>query len=236
VSNATNIVIWARGLKKSFVSGDRSIDVLNNVDFRLNAGESISIRGESGSGKTTLLNVLSGLEKADDGLIEWGRYNLKYLGLNDQAKLRATFLGMVFQSFYLIPELNALENVLMSARIIGRITREHRQRANELLGNVGLAERTKHLPLKLSGGERQRVALARALFNLPRVIFADEPTGNLDEKTGAVVIDLLLNLCQEEGVSLVLVTHNKEHANRTSRQLLLRDGRLETIESDDEKN
>ncbi len=236
MSNATNIVLWARGLKKSFVSGDRSIDVLDGIDFRLNAGESISIRGESGSGKTTLLNVLSGLESADDGLIEWGRYNLKYLGSNDQAKLRASFLGLVFQSFYLIPELNALENVLMSGRMVGRVTRVHRQRARELLGKVGLSERTKHLPLKLSGGERQRVALARALFNLPRVIFADEPTGNLDEKTSAVVIDLLLSLCREEGVSLVLVTHNKEHASRTSRQLLLKDGRLESIGSNDEKN
>jgi predicted ABC-type transport system involved in lysophospholipase L1 biosynthesis ATPase subunit len=145
------------------------------------------------------------------------------------ARTRGGFIGLVFQAFYLIPELNTFENVLISRRMLGSLNRGFRDRARMLLDRVGLTERLSHLPSQLSGGERQRVALARALMNAPEVVLADEPTGNLDEATGNNVIDALLRLCREDDVSLVLVTHNQEHAARTDRQLLLHGGRLESI-------
>ena len=211
-------ILTARGLRKTFLSGDRRLEVLTGVDLDVAAGESVSIRGESGSGKSTLLQLLAGLDAPDAGTLAWA-------GTPDTGtKRRATFLGIVFQSFYLIPELDARENVLMARRILGGIDAEARARADELLAKVGLAERMTHLPAQLSGGERQRVAVARALMNSPRLILADEPTGNLDERTGDAVIELLLGLCAETKTSLVLVTHNAAHAQKTHRQLVLRGG------------
>jgi putative ABC transport system ATP-binding protein/lipoprotein-releasing system ATP-binding protein len=211
-------ILTARGLRKTFLSGDRRLEVLTGVDLDVAAGESVSIRGESGSGKSTLLQLLAGLDAPDAGTLAWA-------GTPDTGtKRRATFLGIVFQSFYLIPELDARENVLMARRILGGIDAEARARADELLAKVGLAERMTHLPAQLSGGERQRVAVARALMNSPRLILADEPTGNLDERTGDAVIELLLGLCAETKTSLVLVTHNVAHAQKTHRQLVLRGG------------
>ncbi|NBQ57133.1 MAG: ABC transporter ATP-binding protein [Opitutaceae bacterium] len=211
-------ILTARGLRKTFLSGDRRLEVLTGVDLDVSSGESVSIRGESGSGKSTLLQLLAGLDAPDAGTLAWA-------GMPDTGtKRRATFLGIVFQSFYLIPELNARENVLMARRILGGIDAEARARADELLAKVGLAERMIHLPAQLSGGERQRVAVARALMNSPRLILADEPTGNLDERTGDAVIELLLGLCEETKTSLVLVTHNAAHAQKTHRQLVLRGG------------
>lgn len=211
-------ILTARGLRKTFLSGDRRLEVLTGVDLDVAAGESVSIRGESGSGKSTLLQLLAGLDAPDAGTLAWA-------GTPDTGtKRRATFLGIVFQSFYLIPELDARENVLMARRILGGIDAEVRARADELLAKVGLAERMTHLPAQLSGGERQRVAVARALMNSPRLILADEPTGNLDERTGDAVIELLLGLCAETKTSLVLVTHNAAHAQKTHRQLVLRGG------------
>jgi putative ABC transport system ATP-binding protein/lipoprotein-releasing system ATP-binding protein len=211
-------ILTARGLRKTFLSGDRRLEVLTGVDLDVAAGESVSIRGESGSGKSTLLQLLAGLDAPDAGTLAWA-------GTPDTGtKRRATFLGIVFQSFYLIPELDARENVLMARRILGGIDAEARARTDELLAKVGLAERMTHLPAQLSGGERQRVAVARALMNSPRLILADEPTGNLDERTGDAVIELLLGLCAETKTSLVLVTHNAAHAQKTHRQLVLRGG------------
>lgn len=211
-------IITARGLRKNYVSGDRSLAVLNGVDLDVAAGESVSIRGESGSGKSTLLNLLAGLDAPDAGTLMWA-------GSADTGTVRrATFLGMVFQSFYLIPELNARENVLMARRILGRLDAAAFARADKLLERVGLAERAKHLPSQLSGGERQRVAVARSLMNSPRLLLADEPTGNLDEQTGDAIIALLLSLCGETQTALVLVTHNAAHAQKTHRQLFLRNG------------
>ena len=215
----SNAVLSAAGLRKAYPSGDRHIDVLCGADLHVAAGESVSIRGESGSGKSTLLNLLSGLDAPDSGEILWE-------GVAPAAARRARFLGMVFQAFYLIPELDALENVLMAGRMLGRPDAARRTRARELLSRVGLAERSTHLPAQLSGGERQRVAVARALMNSPRLLLADEPTGNLDEHTGEAVIDLLLGLCRETGTALVLVTHNPAHAARTDRALRLHDGLL----------
>ena len=214
-----NPVLTARGLAKTYLSGDRRIQVLRSVDLDVSAGESVSIRGESGSGKSTLLNLLSGLDEPETGSLSWA-------GEPARADRRATFLGMVFQSFYLIPELDARENVMMAARMLRPPGAAELARANELLGRVGLSERAHHLPMQLSGGERQRVAVARALMNSPKLLLADEPTGNLDEKTGDAVIDMLVSLCRVTGTALVLVTHNALHAAKTNRQLFLHDGVL----------
>jgi len=212
-------ILNAYGLAKSYLSGDRRIEVLCGVDLAVVPGESVSIRGESGSGKSTLLNLLSGLDSPDAGTLVW-------TGAPAHAERRVRFLGMVFQAFYLIPELDALANVLMAARILRVPGAAERARAKDLLKRVGLSERATHLPAQLSGGERQRVAVARALMNSPKLLLADEPTGNLDEHTGDAVIDLLLGLCRETGTALVLVTHNAAYAKKTDRQLFLREGKL----------
>lgn len=219
----SNPILEARGLVKHFPSGDRRIEVLRGVDLAIAAGESVSIRGESGSGKSTLLNLLSGLDAPDTGTMHWQGA----AAITPQH--RARFLGMVFQSFYLIPELDARQNVLMAARIAGGVGEAEARRADELLARVGLAERGHHVPAHLSGGERQRVAIARALMNTPPLVLADEPTGNLDERTGDSVIELLLGLCADTRTALVLVTHNPAYAQRTARELRLHLGRLETV-------
>ncbi len=213
-------VLSARALRKSFRSGDALLQVLRDVNLDVAAGESVSIRGESGSGKSTLLNLIAGLDAPDSGTVLWG-------GSPDTgAGRRAAYLGMVFQSFYLVPELDALANVLLARRILGRIDAAARDRARSLLGDVGLSDRAHHLPSQLSGGERQRVALARALMNGPNLIVADEPTGNLDERTGNEVVELLLGLCASADTALVLVTHNASHAAKTRRSLTLTAGAL----------
>jgi predicted ABC-type transport system involved in lysophospholipase L1 biosynthesis ATPase subunit len=213
-------VLQAAALRKTYLSGDRRIDVLRGADLAVAAGESVAITGESGCGKSTLLHLLAGLDAPDAGTVAWA-------GSADTGTARrAAFLGMVFQSFYLIPELDALENTLMAARMIRAPGAAERARAKELLGRVGLGERARHLPAQLSGGERQRAAIARALLNSPRLLLADEPTGNLDERTGDAVVELLLSLCRETGTALVLVTHNPAHAAKAARRLTLRDGLL----------
>ena len=213
-------ILTATGITKSFLSGERVLEVLRGAELTVNVGESVSIRGESGSGKSTLLHLLAGLDAIDGGELFWE-------GSPDTgAGRRGQFLGMVFQSFYLIPELTARDNVLMAARMLGRVGVAERERADALLVRVGLAERADHVPAKLSGGERQRVAVARALMNQPRLLLADEPTGNLDEATGDSVISLLLELSRETGTALVLVTHNLAHALKTDRQLVMNNGTL----------
>jgi predicted ABC-type transport system involved in lysophospholipase L1 biosynthesis ATPase subunit len=213
-------IFTARGLQKGYRSGDRRITVLNGADLDLFPGESVSIRGESGSGKSTLINLVAGLDAPEAGTVTW----CDAAGARNRP--RAGFLGLVFQSFHLIPELDAHQNVLMARRILGRLDAAAGARAGELLARVGLGERGHHLPSQLSGGEQQRVAVARALMNAPRLILADEPTGNLDERTGDSVIELLLGLCRETGTGLVLVSHNAAHAKKTDRQLILHDGKL----------
>ena len=222
----SDVVIQAAGVRKNFLSGDRTLEVLRGVDFSVAAGETVSIRGESGSGKSTLLNILAGLDRPDSGELFWGGEAAHKLNLGELTGRRGRFLGMVFQSYYLIPEIDALANVLMSARILGGVGAAEKARAAALMQRVGLGERGHHLPTHLSGGERQRVAVARALMNRPKLILADEPTGNLDERTGDEVISLLLEVCAEEKTALVLVTHNPAHAKRTGRQLLLQSGRF----------
>jgi predicted ABC-type transport system involved in lysophospholipase L1 biosynthesis ATPase subunit len=222
-------VLTATGLRKHYRSGGRAIEVLRAADLTVSAGESVSIRGESGSGKTTLLNLLAGLDASEGGEVAWAGASIAGLGNNALAGRRARFLGMVFQAYYLIPEIDAFANVLMARRMLGRVRAAERARANALLKRVGLAERAHHLPAQLSGGERQRVAIARALMNEPRIILADEPTGNLDEHTGDAVIDVLLGAGAEQGAALVLVTHNPQHAARCSRSLRLHEGVLQPV-------
>ncbi|MFI5335980.1 MAG: ABC transporter ATP-binding protein [Opitutales bacterium] len=219
-------VLRAAGLCKSYRSGDAVLQVLRGVDLTVAAGESVSIRGESGSGKSTLLNLLAGLDRPDTGELFWGAESAHRLSLGDLTARRGRFLGMVFQAYYLIPEIDALANVLMGARLVGEGGAAGRTRAAALLARVGLAGRAHHVPAHLSGGERQRVAVARALMNHPSVLLADEPTGNLDERTGDEVIRLLLEVCAEEKAALVLVTHNPAHAKKTARQLFLHEGRF----------
>ena len=217
-------ILRSTGLRKTYPSGDRTLAVLQGVDLAVAAGETVSIRGESGSGKSTLLNILAGLDRPDRGELFWGAEAAHQLSLGELTARRGRFLGMVFQSYYLIPEIDAFANILLGARMVGGVGATERARVTALLQRVGLAERGHHLPAQLSGGERQRVAVARALMNHPAVILADEPTGNLDERTGDEVISLLLEVCAEEKTALVLVTHNPAHAKKTSRQLSLHQG------------
>lgn len=223
------IILQISNVTKHFLSGQRTIEVLRGVDLAVAAGESVSIRGESGSGKTTLLNLMAGLERADGGAIKWAGVAVASESNDALAKRRSRYLGMVFQSYFLVPELNALDNVVLAARVARQPLKVARERAAALLARVGLSERLESNPVTLSGGERQRVAVARALINRPSLVLADEPTGNLDERSSEEVLNLLLAVARDEGASLVLVTHNPAHAARTDRQTLLRGGRLEPV-------
>ncbi len=223
----TENVLQISALQKSFLSGRKTIEVLRGVDLSVAKGESLSIRGESGCGKTTLLNLIAGLERPDAGRIHWAGVDVTQETNDSLAHRRSRYLGMVFQSYFLVPELNALDNVILAARI-GRQPMQHaRQRAIALLEKVGLGERLDSTTMTLSGGERQRVAVARALINQPALVLADEPTGNLDERSSEEVLELLLAVTREEGASLILVTHNPAHAQRTDCQTLLHNGVLE---------
>jgi ABC-type lipoprotein export system ATPase subunit len=218
------IVLRADNLAKSFVSGTGQISVLRGVSLTVTAGRTVSIRGESGCGKTTLLNLLSRIESPDKGELWWTDKRVDNVKSASLASLRGRFMGMVFQSYYLVPELDALDNVLLAARVAG--IKPYRDRAEGLLETMGIKDRMHASPLTLSGGERQRVAVARALMNQPRVLLADEPTGNLDEHSGNVVMDMLMAACAREEASLVLVTHNKIFAARANDQFLLSEGSL----------
>lgn len=222
-------VLAANAIRKSFASPAGTIDVLRGVDLAVAAGERVSVRGESGAGKTTLLQILGGLDAPDSGELFWNGERITGRGNAFLARARTKLIGYVFQFFHLVPELTALENVLLAARIAGTPVRAAREQARELLARVGLGERVGHLPSKLSGGECQRVAIARALVNRPPLILADEPTGNLDERTGESVMSLLLDVCRERDAALFLVTHNLEFADRADRRLVLRRGVLEEL-------
>ena len=221
------VVLEAKDLAKSFKFGEGSVDVLTSVDIALKESSSLSIQGESGCGKTTLLNLLARLEIGDAGEISWEGRKMKATDpfSSSESILRTRFIGVVYQSYYLIPELNVLENVLMAARLCGGPDQESIERARSLLGKMGVAQKEKQIPSKLSGGERQRVAIARALINKPKVLLADEPTGNLDERTGGQVMDLLLNTCDEGNTGLILVTHNENFARSADSRVILSEGK-----------
>jgi len=219
-------VLLAEDLHKTYRSGTREIPVLRGVSLRLEAGETLSIRGESGTGKTTLLNLLAGIEEPDQGRLFWNDQEVGRQPRNQRTRQRARFLGFVFQSYYLVPELNTLENVVLAARIAGQSPRGARQRAEALLDELGLADRLESQPAQLSGGERQRTAIARALVNQPRVILADEPTGNLDEHTAERVMEQFLAVVEGHQAALVLVTHHAGFASRATSRFRLEEGCL----------
>jgi putative ABC transport system ATP-binding protein len=215
-------MLIARQLTKEFRSGDHAITVLRDVSFSVPQGAFISIVGPSGSGKTTLLGLLAGLDTPTRGSVELDGANLTAMSEDQRAQLRGAKVGFVFQSFQLIPTLTAQENVQVPLELRGE--RGVDARARELLGRVGLGSRTHHFPTQLSGGEQQRVAIARAFSNAPRILFADEPTGNLDSDTGARIVELLEALNRESGSTIVLVTHDLSLAARTQRVIRLSDG------------
>jgi predicted ABC-type transport system involved in lysophospholipase L1 biosynthesis ATPase subunit len=200
------------------------VDVLRGISLDILRGESVFLVGASGAGKTTLLYTLAGLERPDTGTVLLDGQPIYEGGESAQARLRNERMGFVFQSYFLLPELTALENAMLPALIAGRPDHEA---AIERLQSVGLGDRLHHLPAELSGGEQQRVAIARALMNDPEILFADEPTGNLDSRTGDSIMDLLLSLVAGGRRTLVLVTHDPERANRGSRKLTIHDGLLE---------
>jgi len=224
-------ILEARSLSKKFSLGGKVLEVIRDVSFSIEPASSLSIRGESGCGKTTLLNLLARIEQADTGELLWGGQWMRCdrPATRTEIATRASFLGVVYQAYYLVPELDVLENVLLSARISGNLNQAVTERAQKLLDQMGVADKARQIPGKLSGGERQRVAIARALINQPKVLLADEPTGNLDERTGVDVMNLLLRTCSNEGASLVLVTHNPSFAQSTDRQLFLSEGRMNEV-------
>jgi len=215
-------MLIARNLTKEFDSGAHHLTVLRDVTFEIAQGEFIAVVGPSGSGKTTLLGLLAGLDTPTRGQVILDGTDITNLTEDARAKLRGEKVGFVFQTFQLIPTLTALENVQVPLELRG--DRNAEARARELLGRVGLADRVEHLPMQLSGGEQQRVALARAFANHPRILFADEPTGNLDGTTGERIVALLEELNSESGSTIVLVTHDVSLAERARRLIRLRDG------------
>jgi putative ABC transport system ATP-binding protein/lipoprotein-releasing system ATP-binding protein len=219
----TEPILVARDLHQSFTLGSRKVHVLQGVSLSVHRGESLFLVGASGAGKTTLLYTLAGLERPQSGSVVFDGHALYDHAESTQARHRNQHIGFVFQGYFLLPELTALENVLLPT-MIGRSVSQ--DRAEQALEHVGLKERLHHLPAELSGGEQQRVAIARALINDPAIIFADEPTGNLDSKTGEGIVELLLNLVHESKKTLVLVTHDPKLATRGNRMLEMRDGLL----------
>jgi len=215
-------MLIARNLTKEFDSGAHHLTVLRDVTFEIPQGEFIAVVGPSGSGKTTLLGLLAGLDTPTRGQVILDGTDITNLSEDARARLRGEKVGFVFQTFQLIPTLTALENVQVPLELRGE--RNAEARARELLGRVGLADRVEHLPMQLSGGEQQRVALARAFANRPRILFADEPTGNLDGTTGERIVALLEELNSESGSTIVLVTHDVSLAERARRLIRLRDG------------
>lgn len=219
-------VLQAMGVGKTVQTSDGPLAILQDIHFAIQAGESVAIVGASGSGKSTLLGLMAGLDQATSGSIDLMAQNLGQLDEDGRAKLRGQFVGFVFQSFQLVPHLNALENVMLPLEIRGTPLTEARELAADCLARVGLSQRLMHYPKTLSGGEQQRVALARAFVSKPAILFADEPTGSLDEASGSKVIELLFELNRENGSTLILVTHDPQLAQRCSRQLILQGGRL----------
>lgn len=216
----------ARQLRRSFQVGVREVEVLKGIDLDINRGECVFLCGASGAGKTTLLYTLAGLEKPESGQVFFEGQALYSKGDGAECQRRNRRIGFVFQGYFLLPELTALENVQLPALIGGYRGKEVLERAREILERVGLGERMQHLPSELSGGEQQRVAIGRALMNDPALLFADEPTGNLDSRTGMLILELLLTLAKERQRTLVVVTHDARLAERGDRRLEIRDGRV----------
>jgi putative ABC transport system ATP-binding protein len=217
-------VLAVKDLTKQYTSADRQLTVVDQVSFSVRKGSSTAIVGPSGSGKTTLLGLCAGLDRPTSGSVLLNGLDLGSRSEEERAELRNRYVGFIFQTFQLLPTLTAVENVMVPLELRGG--RNPDKDARELLDRVGLGERLSHYPAQLSGGEQQRVAIARAFVNRPLLLFADEPTGNLDAETGALVEDLLFELNREAGTTLVMVTHNLELARRTGRTIRLRAGAI----------
>ena len=220
-------ILEISNLAKSYTSGSKTLKVLDDINFSITEKETFSIVGPSGSGKTTLLGLCAGLDKPDSGTVTLNGIELSSLTEDERALLRNKDVGFVFQDFQLLPTLTALENVAVPLELQG--AKHAMKRAAELLTKVGLGDRGNHYASQLSGGEQQRVALARAFANDPKILFADEPTGNLDAETGETVVDLLFELNKELGTTLVLVTHDMELAQKTQNILTIKGGRIANL-------
>ncbi len=219
-------MITVRNLWKIYGKGEKRVEALRGVNLKIEQGEFIAILGPSGSGKTTLLNCLSGIDSPTEGEIFFDGIAFHMLSEEEKTNFRARNMGFIFQFFNLIPVLTALENVELPLRILGQRGKDVTQKALEMLKRVGLAGKEDKFPSQLSGGEQQRVAIARALIHNPKIIWADEPTGNLDSETGAAIVDLLERIRAEQGTTLVVVTHDERIAHRADRILMVRDGRI----------
>jgi lipoprotein-releasing system ATP-binding protein len=230
-------ILVASGIKKSFRMGDTDLEILKRVDLTVRAGEFVAIEGRSGSGKSTLLHILGALDECNGGTISFEDRDIAKLSSATRAALRNSQFGFVFQFYHLLPELNVLENTLLplmvSHSLLGYQSEQSslKNRAKELLAKVGLEHRLRHRPGHLSGGERQRVAIARALMNQPRVLFADEPTGNLDNETGRQIMALLERLHEQNGQTIIMVTHDRSLACKADRVLVLESGILRPAEN-----
>ncbi len=222
--NMSNPILSVHNLTKTYQSGGHPLTVLHDVSFAVESGTTCAVVGASGSGKTTLLGLCAGLDEPTSGTVVLNGIGMNYLNEDQRARFRNEQVGFVFQNFQLIPTLSALENVMVPLEL--RLARQVQLQAGEWLERVGLGDRLHHYPVQLSGGEQQRVALARAFVNHPRILFADEPTGNLDAETSRTVEDLLFELNREAGTTLVLVSHDLELAGRTQRTIRLQGGEI----------
>ncbi len=233
MSKRGDILLTARDVRMQFTIGRDKLAVLNGVSLDVRKSETLSITGVSGCGKTTLLHILGALEHPTSGEVRIADCDVYKMSDRARSALRSLRIGYVFQAYHLLPELDVLENVILPAMSGSgwlRRAKDSRDRARSLLDRVGLADRANHRPTELSGGEQQRVALARALMNEPEILFADEPTGNLDEHTGESILEILTNLTSEFGHTLVIVTHNRQIAARCQRRLILAEGRVSCVE------
>jgi putative ABC transport system ATP-binding protein len=224
IEKGGNIVLSAQGLSKQVSSPEGTLTILSDVSFDIRRGESVAVVGPSGAGKSTLLALLAGLDLPSSGHVTLDGANLSELDEDGRARIRAENVGFVFQSFHLVPSLNALENVMLPLELAG--SSDARAVAKELIEKVGLGDRWSHYPAQLSGGEKQRVAIARAFATEPAVLFADEPTGNLDARTGATILELMFELNRNSSTTLVLVSHDTALAERCDRILSLDVGKL----------
>lgn len=220
----TEVTVEVKNIRKSYGEGEGRVEVLKGINLQINKGETLALVGKSGSGKSTLLSLLAGLDKSNSGEIQIEGKSITGMSEKDLTRFRATHMGIVFQQFHLVSTLTALENVLLPLELLKR--EGAKERAQELLEAVGLLHRAHHLPSQLSGGESQRVAIARAMATKPSILFADEPSGNLDEETGEKVMDLLFKMVAESGTTMVLVTHDLDLAKKCSRVVHLEHGSL----------
>ena len=220
-------MLKAENIHKTYIMRHKTVNVLKGAELQVLPGEIVAIIGLSGSGKTTLLHVLGGLDRPDKGRVIIDNESVYDLSETKRSAIRANKIGFVFQSYNLLPEMTVLENVILPAMVYGHVWKRSgkiKEHAMDLLTAVGLENRAGHMPLELSGGEQQRVALARALMNKPKLVLADEPTGNLDNRTGEYVLNTLFNMTSKQGYSLIIVTHNKDIAAKCSRILKISDG------------